>query len=330
MIKLLVPNLPTTDALIPRLRKIEEARWGSNWGVNVIELEDTLSIKYDGAYIVTTSSCTAAIEIVLRHAKECGIESVGFPALTFPATYLAARNAGLEVLLDDVDPETWCGSYVSLWGVPTTGEFIDAAGAFGEQTVPPGMTAAFSLHATKMVGAGEGGYIVTHDRYAAKQFRAMTNFGLHDGVSISHGTNAKMSEYAAVVALCSLEAYDREKWLQLHDWYEKYLPSNVGQQKRPRGAYPIMSVKLPVPVEPVMKRMRADGFETRRWYTPVLTEHPLFYEQHWRERLPVTAQLADRLLGLPWHLYISENDVMDVCASLERAIAHGAGLPPAA
>ncbi len=320
MIRLLQPRLPTTDSLIPRLRKIEENRWASNWGQFVIELEDTLSIKYDGAYVITTSSCTAAIEIVLRHAKETGVESVGFPALTFPATYLAAHNVGINVELDDVDPDTWCGSYVSLWGVPTTGEFIDAAGAFGEQKVDQSMTAAFSLHATKMVGAGEGGYIVTHDRYAAKEYRAMTNFGLHDGLSVSHGTNAKMSEYAAVVALSSIEQYDRQAWLQLFDWYAKHLPDTVVQQKRPRGAYPIMSVKLPCPAEPVMKKMRAAGVETRRWYTPPLCEHPLFHERNWRERLPVTAELADRLIGLPYHLWLTEDDVIAVCAALQQSI----------
>lgn len=320
MIKLLQPNLPTTDSMIPRLRQIEEARWASNFGRQVMDLEDRLSLLYDGAYIVTTCSCTAAIEIVLRHAKECGVTGVGFPALTFPATYLAAHNVGMDVHIDDVDAETWCGSYVSLWGVPTEGEFIDAAAAFGEQKVPPGMTAAFSLHATKMVGAGEGGYIVTHDRYAAKMFRAMTNFGLHDGVSISHGTNAKMSEYNAVVALCSLEKYDRLAWLNLHDWYSKYMPETVVEQKRPRGAYPILSVKLPCPVEPVMRRMRVAGVETRRWYTPVLTEHPLFLERDWRARLPVTADLADHLIGLPYHLHLTEQDVISVCQKLRESI----------
>ena len=322
MIRLLQPKLPTTDSLIPRLRKIEEARWASNWGQFVIELEDRLSAHYDGAYVVTTSSCTAALEIMLRHQKNIGFEFVGFPALTFPATYLAAHNVGLTVLIDDVDAETWCGSYVSLWGVPTTGEFIDAAGAFGEQTVPVGTTAAFSLHATKMVGSGEGGYIVTHDRYAAKEYRAMTNFGLHDGMSVGHGTNAKMSEYAAVVALGSLDAYDREAWLRLHDWYAKYLPPAVVQQKRPRGAYPILSVKLPCAAEPVLKAMRAAGIECRRWYTPVLCEHPLFRQPDWRKRLPVTAGLADHLLGLPYHLWLTEEDVIAVCTNLQGAIAN--------
>jgi dTDP-4-amino-4,6-dideoxygalactose transaminase len=210
---------------------------------------------------------------------------------------------------------------VSTFGLPTTGGFIDAAAAFAEQTVPKDTTAAFSLHATKMVGAGEGGYIVTHDRDAAREYRRMTNFGLHDGVSRGTGTNAKMSEYHAAVALCSLDAYDREAWLRLHDWYAKHLPPNVVQQKRPRGAYPIIAVKLPVPAQPVLVKMRSFGIECRRWYCPPLSEHPLFVTDNWRERLPVTADLSEHLLGLPWHLYLTEEDVIAVCLNLRKAIA---------
>lgn len=320
MIKLLQPKLPTTDALIPYLRRIEEARWASNFGQLVLQLQDTLSEKYNGAYVVTTSSCTAALEIMLRHQKNIGFTHVGFPALTFPATALAAHNVGLEVLMDDVDPETWGGSYVSTFGLPTHGGFIDAAAAFGEQTVPEGTTACFSLHATKMVGAGEGGYIVTHDADAAKQYRAMTNFGLHNGVSLGHGTNAKMSEYNAAVALASLDAYDREAWCQLHDWYAKHLPSCVVQQKRPRGAYPIIAVKLPVPAQQVLEAMRAAGAECRRWYCPPTCDHPLFHDVKWREKLPVTAELSETLLGLPFHLHLSEQDVVTVCEELARIV----------
>lgn len=321
MIKLLQPKLPTTDALIPLLRRIEEARWASNWGQLVIQLEDALSEKYNGAHVVTTSSCTSALEIMLRHQKNIGFTHVGFPALTFPATALAAHNVGLEVLMDDVDPDTWGGSYVSTFGLPTHGGFIDAAAAWGEQTVPVGTTACFSLHATKMVGAGEGGYIVTHDAVAAKIYRAMTNFGLHNGVSLGHGTNAKMSEYSAAVALASIAGYDREAWCRLHDWYAYYLPACVVQQKRPRGAYPIIAVKLPVPAQPVLEAMRQDGIECRRWYCPPTAAHPLFHDVGWREKLPVTAALSETLLGLPFHLYLTEADVITVCEALARIIS---------
>lgn len=320
MIRLLVPKMPTTDQLLPRLRAVEEARWYSNGGKQVIELEDRLSAHYGGAYVITMASCTTALEIMLRHQKNIGYEFVGFPALTFAATALAAHNAGLEVLLDDVDPETWGGSYVSTFGLPTEGGFIDAAGAFGEQRVPDGTTACFSLHATKMVGCGEGGYIVTHDADAAKEYRAMTNFGLHNGVSRGHGTNGKMSEYHAAVAHCSLDNYDREAWLRLHDWYAEHLPDCVVQQKRPRGAYSILAVKLPVPAQPVLEAMRAHGVECRRWYCPPLSEHPLFTYDGWQAFLPVTASLANNLLGLPYHLYLTEEDVIAVCLCLKGVV----------
>lgn len=316
--------MPTADRLLPYLRKIDRNRWYTNFGPLVLELEKRLSRQYGGAHVVTTSSGTSALQLALLHVKDAGFELVGFPALTFPATALAAHYVGLQVLLDDVDPDTWSCGYVAAFGLPGHGPgIVDAAGAFGEQIVAVGTTACFSLHATKALGAGEGGYIVTHDAEAADYYRRMSNFGIlprTNGRSEGRGINAKMSEYHAAVGLASLDIWDREPWLQLFDWYAENLPEPVVQQKRPRGVYPMIAVKLPCAVEPVMEAMAAAGIETRRWYNPCLAEHPLFSVKDWRKKLPVTADLSDHLLGLPYHTYLTEHDVARICAALRRAI----------
>ena len=320
-IKLLVPNMPTTADLLPYLRAIDDNRWYSNFGPLVGELESRLSEHYGGAHVVTTSNGTTALEIALRYEKERGVEFVGFPALTFPATALAAYNVGMTVLFDDVDPDTWCGSYVSTFGTPTKGPgLIDAAGAFGEQNVPRGTTACFSLHATKILGCGEGGYIVTWDAEAARVYRRMTNFGLENGVSTGVGTNAKMSEYHAAVALASLDRYSRDPWLRLWDWYAYELPACVTVQKRPRGVYPMMVVKLPVPAQGVLEYMARAGIECRRWYYPPVHRHPLFHNAK-LPKLPVTEDLAEHLIGLPWHLWLTRLEVRSVCRTLTAAVS---------
>lgn len=318
MIKLLVPKAPTSEQLLPYLKRIDEARWYTNFGPLVKELEQRLEDKY-GAHVVTTSSCTAGLEIVWeRLYREGNVTLVGVPALTFPASALAPRRVGLNIYFCDVSRETWTDPGVSGFGYPETGTVLDAAGAFGEQTVAKHQTAVFSLHATKVLSGGEGGYIVTHDPVAAKDYRRMTNFGLRDGTSRGLGTNAKMSEYHAAVARASLDAYSREPWLQLFDWYEKHLPASVIKQARPRGVYPMIAVRLPCPVAPVMASMALAEVETRRWYYPNLARHPLFES----EEPPITAKLSERLLGLPWHLFLTEQDVISVCQALNNAIQH--------
>jgi dTDP-4-amino-4,6-dideoxygalactose transaminase len=329
MIKVLVPKMPTADDLVPYMDRIDAARWYTNFGPLEIELRERLERKY-GAHVVTVSSCTAGLELVYRQEYEYP-HRIELPALTFSATIHAAERAfninekgyGWWSFCD-VDPLTWTAPSVAGFGAPVDGPVVDAAAAFGEQKVAPHQTCVFSLHATKMVGAGEGGYVVTHDLARAEELRQMTNFGIRllpgaqYAVSNGWGTNAKLSEYHAAVALASLDLYDREAWLQLHDWYAARLPSNVTPQLRPRGAYPIMAVKLPCAVEPVVKWFDGQGIETRRWYFPPLHRHPDY--QHTGVALPVTDDLADHLIGLPYHLFLTEKDVSRVCMELDAAI----------
>lgn len=330
MIRLLVPKMPPIDAALPYIRKSEAARHYSNFGPCVLELEDRLSRRYAGAFVVTVSNCTVGLELAYTLKMIQGYRKVELPALTFPATWLSANRSGLEIVPIDVDKDTWIAPGVSGFGLPSYAPVVDAAGAFGEQQVPilkGGMTAVFSMHATKTVGSGEGGFIVTWDQGEAEALRQMSNFGIDKGVSVVTGTNAKLSEYAAAMALASLDALDREPWLQLHDWYEKHLPDDCVRQKRPRGAYSLMPVKLPVPAGPVMERMLKGGIETRRWYTPLLTQHPLFKSMGNRAQrranpvhLPVSEDLAEHLLGLPYHLFLAEPDVERICATLAESL----------
>lgn len=308
---------------------MEEAKHYTNFGPLVRELEDRLSEKYAGAYVVTCSSATAGLELAYGLKMMQGARAIELPSLTFPATWLAANRSGLEIIPIDVDSQTWVAPGVSGFGVPTYGPVVDAAGAFGEQSVPivrQGMTAVFSLHATKPLAAGEGGYIVTWSGWEAEQLRRMSNFGIADGQSRGPGTNAKMSEIHAAFALAALDAWDREPWLRLYDWYDRLLPVCVVKQKRPRGVYSLLSVKTPIPAEHVQNRMREAGIETRRWYTPPMHRHPMFEKQGNRKQrrarrinLLITDALADHLIGLPYHLSLTESDVAQVCEALEKA-----------
>lgn len=343
MIRVLIPKVPTAEALLPYLRMIDESRWYANFGPLVCRLEERLAERF-GAHVVTTSSCTLGLELAFELYRSMGLSEITVSPLTFQATALAARRAGLKVAFRDPDPETWSDGTVAAFGLPAwRGPIVDAAAAFGEQRVTKDILAVFSLHATKTISAGEGGFVVTHDRGEAEEIRQMTNFGflsgtrvlkynLGHGVSRGPGTNAKLSEYHAAVALASLDAWDgtgppepseelgiQTQWLRLFDWYDDMLPKAVVRQKRARGIYPVLAVKLPCEVEPVMKSMARFGIETRRWYVPPLYRHPLFLDD--REKYPVSEDLSRHLIGLPYHLFLTEDEVAFVCERLFESIA---------
>lgn len=328
-IRLLIPKMPSVEAVTPYLRRCEEARQWSNFGKNVKELEARLSERYGGAHVVTVSNATVGLELVYTLYMVMGVKKVELPALTFAATWLAATRSGLEIIPVDVDKDTWTAGSVAGFGFPVNGPVVDAAGAFGEQQVKPGQTCIFSLHATKTMGCGEGGFVATHDEGFADEIRSMTNFHMESGVSTGFGTNAKLSDLSAAYALASLDAYDREAWCRLFDLYAKHLPASVVPQKRPRGAYSLMPVAVPCDNQKVLEMMAERGVECRRWYQPLLTAHPLYASPgiNRKERrkkayppLPVSEALEKTLLGLPWHLYLTESDVQRVCETLAECV----------
>lgn len=327
LIKLLIPKMPKAETLLPYLKRIDNSRWYTNFGGLERELRDRLEKKY-GAYVVTVSSCTSGLELMYRWLNGA-ISTIGLPSLTFYATAMAAAREGLRIKYEDVNLHTWTHPAVAGFGVPVQGRWVDAAAAFGEQKVAPNQMAVFSMHATKMLGAGEGGYIVTHDRSLADLLRQQTNFGIYaednpDKVSTIWGTNAKLSEYHAAVALAAFDAFDRDAWVQLDLWYRKYLPSCVIQQLRPIGTYPVLAVRLPSECDPsiVKSEMLKLGIETRRWYWPPLHEHTMIRLEGVLN-LPVTEMLSNSLLGLPWHLFLTEEDVIRVCSVLTTVIKEG-------
>lgn len=360
-IRCLVPDLPAVSALLPYLKRIEQNRWYTNFGPLLLEYENRLAemtgARVLGGECVTLSSGTAALEL--------GVAALGLPrgsrallpALTFPATLLAVLRCGLEPVLCDVCPDTWtitpdiaraCLSHrecklvlpvatfgralpAEAWdrfsaatGIPV---LIDAAAALGFQQVGRSANVAFSLHATKPLGIGEGGVFATSNEDLAERVRRITNFGFDRGVvTYPGGTNAKLSEYAAAVGLAQLDRWPEllnrrsAGWLKYRSALGK-LPAvrvQAGFEQHPPA---VVSINLPADASHAATALAAAGIETRRWYLPPLHHHSLFTSidrvgPQGRTSLPVTDELAGHNLGLPFHTYLSDDDFNTITATL--------------
>lgn len=336
MIKLLIPSMPTADDLLPYLRRIDAARIYVNNGNLVQELQARLEAM-TGAHVALVSNGTVALELALKAACP-NMEwpfSVIAPALTFSATGLAAQNSRFNVHLVDVDKDTWqmihypkalttkeeCAFMpVATFGTPVPVEqwegchlpvVIDAAGAFAFQEVSrdTNIATCFSLHATKFVGCGEGGFVASANKGLIERVRDMAAFG-------ENGTNAKMSEYHAAVALASLDRMGSKSERAHHVivWYEQY----GDELDLHFGGGTILNILLPVPASEVIPQMLAAGIETKQWYRPYLDERAEFAVP--RGTFPVTDHLRTHLLGLPFHNFLTEADVAHVCSTLKNIL----------
>ncbi|WP_137936689.1 DegT/DnrJ/EryC1/StrS family aminotransferase [Chitinivorax sp. B] len=364
-IPLLVPSLPSAEELLPYLREIDQHRWYTNFGPLNQRFERQLAASFPeqpGAAITTVSDCTAGLELALQGLGLASGAKVLLPGLTFVASATAITRAGLTPVIADVDADNWLLTpaiarqyleHISIdaimpvttfgaeqdvmsWdelseatGIPV---LIDAAGAYGNQRLGRHVTLIFSLHATKAMGIGEGGFVIGCNSDTVQQARRLSNFGLNleTGLVETAGTNAKLSEYHAAVGLAAMDRWQhiqlqRQKLQQnyLAALTERDLPIRFQQKDYTNGIYPTFPILLPTGMD--MKSTRAQlavqGIETRQWYCPPIHRHPAFAQFPLPQHLPVCETISQRLLGLPFHLYLSEDDIEFVADTLAELLA---------
>jgi dTDP-4-amino-4,6-dideoxygalactose transaminase len=78
----------------------------------------------------------------------------------------------------------------------------------------------------------------------------------------------------------------------------------------------VLSVSLATDAEKTACRLAEAGIETRRWYAPPLHRHQPFASVE-RTDLPVTKSLYRNSLGLPFHSFLSKDDVLAVVEKLQ-------------
>jgi dTDP-4-amino-4,6-dideoxygalactose transaminase len=356
----LVSDLPSCDEILPYLRRIDSSRRYTNFGPLVCELECALANLAGGAapsYAVAVSSGTAAIELAIAALGLPVGAQVLLPAFTFPATAVAVLRAGHHVVLSDVDSADWVLTPaiarqairdrridlflpVSAFGFPQPAAdwdrlteetgipvVIDGAGALGYQELGRTTHLAVSLHATKPLGIGEGGAILTRAAEFAERARRLSNFGFRAARVETLGFNAKMSEYAAAVGLAQLNRWPALRTLRERIWsdYRCALADLNGVRwQRPdlRWAPSVAVVTTPAAADRVADRLAAVDIETRRWYLPPLYGHPALGQcaRAGEEAMPVTEHLSRHALGLPFHTSLSSTAMARVMAGLRQAL----------
>jgi dTDP-4-amino-4,6-dideoxygalactose transaminase len=354
------PRLPTAAAVLPYLERIDETRWYSNFGPLVEELEARLAERFHHrTHVVTTVNATQALTLTLKAMDLPEGAICAMPAWTFVATAHAACEAGLTPWFLDVDPATWmldpdvvrdalarAPAPVSVvipvipFGLPcdlaawaafreATGVavLIDGAAAFDTLTEadPP---AVLSLHATKVLGLGEGGCLATSDEALARHVRSLSSFGFAGArESLFPATNAKISEYAAAVGLAALDGWplDRLRWMRAAQTLRMALSPLAEVRFQPGWGSSwitsVCTVSLPEgTAAQVEAGLRLRGVDTRRWWGDGCHRSTAFAECP-RDVLTVTDRLAASTIGLPFSIDLTAAEAERVAASVAGALS---------
>lgn len=271
------------------------------------------------------------------------------PSYTFVATAQAAIRCGYQLHFVDVDANTWMldpgamvrhpqlsraglilpvASYGRMpdmlgWervqaatGVPVV---IDAAASFERFLAAPGsvsehVPAALSFHATKSFTTAEGGAVLWNDADALLRLAQLSNFGM-DGTRACKlpGMNGKMSEYHAAIGLACLDQWAVRS--AQHDtvaaaWSSstRHWPGHIVTSPEVGANYVLFAARDTKAAEAVAKALDAAGIDTRRWYGQALHRQPFLCSEA-ADPLPVTEDLASRLLGLPAAIDLTADEI---------------------
>ena len=356
------PCMPDLAALSPYLRRIDEAGWYSNFGPLVTGLEQRLAARFRRpTAIATLANGTLGLTLGLQ---AMGLRPGGLcavPSWTFVATVHAVLQAGLTPWFVDVDPETWMLDPVHLQsrlaGAPAevvaaipvsafgrmpdlntwaafrarTGVqvLVDAAAAFDAVDVAP-VPVMVSLHATKVLGVGEGGFVACEDGDLIQAIRERTSFGFRGTrEAMVAATNAKMSEYAAAVGMAALDLWPttRRRYAAAAQRLRMALVDTPDVSfQRGWGTAWVSSTCVVGLAEGSAGRAEAAlaraGLDTRRWWGDGCHRCAAFADLPCDD-LRVTERLAGASLGAPYSAAMAPADIDRVAGALRSAAREG-------
>jgi dTDP-4-amino-4,6-dideoxygalactose transaminase len=201
-------------------------------------------------------------------------------------------------------------------------------GSFGDAEV-------FSLSPTKALTAAEGGLVTTPHDDVARALRSGRDYGNPaDGTEQFVGLNARLSELHAALALEALSDLDeriarRREIGRRYDRHFHEIPGlrtqafDAGDEVTYKAYSVIVEPEYGVPGELLIRALKAEGIETRRYFWPPVHLQPP-YRALDADELPVATDLANRVVTLPIWPAMTDLDV-DTVAEVLVAIHRCAG-----
>ena len=340
------PNLLDTKSLSKKLEQVLGSGILTNNGPKVIELEEEFE-SLTGVPCVAVANATLGLEALCRIFKISDV-----PSFSFVASVSALRQSKDLNVFYDVDdyyqPSLQsirkkgtiltslfgsCGNIDEYSKICTTSIYDNAHGLGvkwnGRYLANYGNASVYSLHATKFINGVEGGLVSCSDLDIIDTLKEYRNFGfmiqssdIFSGEVSSLGTNAKMSELHATVALHNLHYLDflidlnRERY----EWYLKWLPAQCELIKysdiriSPNYSYIIVRVNESVR-DKLCEYLYKEGVYVKKYFTPV---HKMKTYSN-GQTLPNTEKISKEVIALPQGVQLRrEEDVLWICTKIRE------------
>ncbi|HEY9075421.1 MAG TPA: DegT/DnrJ/EryC1/StrS family aminotransferase [Anaerolineaceae bacterium] len=223
------------------------------------------------------------------------------------------------------------------YGIALIEDACEALGAEyqGRKAGTLGDAAVFAFYPNKQITTGEGGMIVTDDDHAAQMMRALRNQGRAPGDTwLQHtylGYNYRLDEMSAALGKAQMMRLEEllRKRQQVADWYAERL-AEIPLVEPPclepttsRVSWFVYVIRLPKGADRagIARQLAEKGVPVRPYFLPIHLQ-PFIIERFGFQRgdFPVTEDLGDRGLALPFAGTMTEAQVDTVCQALRSTL----------
>ena len=327
-------------------------------GPEVAALESQLADYCGAPYCISCANGTDALQIALMALGVGAGDEVITAGFTYIATAETVALLGAKPVYVDIDERTYnidpakieaaitektrAIIPVSLYGQCADFDAInaiaaqyqlpvieDAAQSFGatyrgKHSGNLSTIACTSFFPSKPLGCyGDGGALFTHDEQLATVIRQIARHGQDRRYHhIRVGINSRLDTLQAAILLPKLAILEEEMQLrqQVAAWYGEAL-AVIGVaapyiEAHNRSAYAQFTIRVPQRAA-IQAKLTALGIPTAVHYPIPLNKQPAVASD---AILPIGDRVAEEVISLPMHPYLTQADVLHIVAALAQAL----------
>jgi len=214
-------------------------------------------------------------------------------------------------------------------GIPLIEDAAHSIGAklWNEPVGSFGDSAMFSFCFNKVLTTGEGGMVVTDSEELTNMLKLIRSHGREQKDYVTYGFNLRMSSMTAALGLSQYAKLDMliSKRREMASYLNEKLKA-IDEVKLPipqEGHYHVyqlynLQLKNQETRDRLMKHLEDGGIPTRITYEPVHLYTYYRNEYGWKEGdLPVTEKISKRILTLPFHLDLGQDELDYITKEIE-------------
>ena len=176
-----------------------------------------------------------------------------------------------------------------------------------------------SLYPTKVITSGEGGVITTNDETLYEELLRIRNHGLDEsGQTTRFGLNLRMPEIESAIAsiqLSKLDDFIRIRRRNSNILSDMISNSNLNLPVEPENTFLnryLYTISLDKSRSKVMNYMEKQGINTAVYYRTPIHKMPYYHSMNNSYNLPNTDIASSKVLSIPIHSGLSEDDVQNI------------------